>query len=516
METQKPNAPQAAPEVPALGPAGSLAQLLSGERLRGGKRPRRPRRARWRAVVASVAGAAVLGGVLVWEPWADERAERTARPALGPSGRALAAVGAGAPAALPDLAALIGEREAHLRAHPGDAPSWAVLGTAYVERGLRTGDFASYPKAEYALRTSLKAWPDGNVDALAGLAALANARHDHRAARTWGERAARLAPKRWATYPVLIDAYRGLGAAKAVGRSLKKLQGLTSGAAVMTWSGLVYRDRGWREDAAAKLTDAAALARGPAERAAALHRVGELAWERGEPAESLRYAEAALAADPGHHPSLAAKGRALAALGRTSEALRAYRSVLSRRPEPVYALELGEVYESLKLMPAARAQYDVLRARVREAGRGGVNHERVLGLFEADHGDAEAAVRRLRAEFKRHGSPQNADALGWALHRAGDSEAGLELAKEAMEKGPRSAVFAYHRGMIERELGRYGAARRHLTLALRVHPSFSPLGAPAARRALAALGDPPEGGPAEVYAQPGTEAAKPTKPGRAR
>ncbi|MFD9910500.1 tetratricopeptide repeat protein [Streptomyces sp. NPDC059063] len=450
------------------------------------------------AAVTAVAGAAVLGGVIVGVARLDEA--QAPPPALGPAARALAAAGGGVPAALPDLAALIGEREAHLRAHPGDDQSWAVLGTAYVEKGLRTADSSYYPKAEHSLRTSLKARPAGNVDALAGFAALANARHDYRAARTWGERAVRLAPKRWTTYPVLIDAYRGLGDAKAVGRSLETLQELRSGAAVKVRAGMVYRDRGWREDAAAALSDAAALAGSPAERAACLYRVGELAWERGEYAEALRYFDAALGAEPDHHPALAAKGRALAALGRTSEALQAYQGAIARRPAPEYALELGELYESLKLMPAARAQYDLVRERVRRAGRAGVDDERVLGLFEADHGDPERAVRRLTAEYARHRSPENADALGWALHRAGDSGAGLAHAVAAMKKGPRSAVFAYHRGEIERELGRYGAARRHLAEALRLSPRFSPLGAAAASHALEALGDPPEGGPAQLHA----------------
>lgn len=55
----------------------------------------------------------------------------------------------------------------------------------------------------------------------------------------------------------------------------------------------------------------------------------------------------------------------------------------------------------------------------------------------------------------------------------------------------RSAVYAYHRGMIERELERYGAARRRLAEALRINPHFSPLHVPAARAALEALGEPP-------------------------
>lgn len=461
-----------------------------------------------RALIASVAGCVVLGGVLVVRPGSGGKA---APPALGPAGRAMAAAGAGVPAALPDLTVLIGEREAHLRKHPGDDHSWAVLGAAYVERGRRTADSSYYPRAEEALRTSLKTRQEGNVQALTGMAVLANARHDFRGAKKWAESAVALSPKRWSTYPALIDAYSGLGDAKGVGKALETLKELNSGTSVMARSGQVYRDRGWREDAASKLMDAAALAEGPAEQAAYSYQVGELSWERGEPTESLRYYEAALRADPDHHPSLAGKGRALAALGRTAEALRFYQNALVKQPAPQYALELGELYESLRLTPAAQAQYDVLRARVKQEEVNGVNDERILGLFEADHGDADAAVDRLRKEFKRHGSPEVADALGWALHRAGEDKEALKYAKRATEKGPLSAVFAYHRGQIERDLGKYGPARRHIGEALRVNPHFSPLLAPEARDAMDSLGDPPDGGPAEMYAP--REATPPTTPG---
>lgn len=501
--TQKEQRPPPAPapsSAPVSAPVSAPA-VWSEPPPRGARRSPAVRR----VLIASVAGCVVLGGVLVLRPGGDGKA---APPALGPAGRAMAAAGAGAPAALPDLSVLIGEREAHLRKHPGDDESWAVLGAAYVERGLRTADSAYYPKAETALRTSLRTRPEGNAQALTGMAALANARHDFRGAKKWAESAVRLAPKRWSAYPVLIDAYSGLGDAKGVEKALETLKKLNPGSpAVLARSGQVYRDRGWREDAAAKLADAVALARSPAEKAVCLYRVGELSWERGEPSEALRYYEAALVSDPDHHPSLAGKGRALAALGRTSEALRSYQLALVKQPAPEYALALGELYETLRLAPAARAQYDVLRARVKQEGVNGVNDERVLGLFEADHGDADAAVDRLRAEFKRHGSPEVADALGWALHRAGEDKEALKYATRATEKGPRSAVFFYHRGQIERDLERYGAARRHIGEALLINPYFSPLLAPRARAAMESLGEPPEGGPEQMYAPRGERPA---------
>ncbi|MFI8201903.1 tetratricopeptide repeat protein [Streptomyces sp. NPDC085937] len=446
------------------------------------------RRIRRRTLLASAAGGTALAGVLVTLPWGEQ-----VPPGPTPQERALAAVTSGVPAALPDLEALVRDRERRVRERPRDARVWAELGAARVEQGLRLADPRYWPRAEKALRTSLDVRKD-NAPALRAMAALANARRDHAGARTWGEAARKLEPERWTTYPPLIEASAGLGDDEETGRLLEKLTALRTGPAVMARAAAVYRDRGWREDAAAKLADAASAAGEPAERAAYLERAGQLAWERGDREDALRHFQEAVRVDPDQRAAQAGQGRVLAALGRTTEALSAYRTALAKHPRPEYALELGELYESLGLKPAAEVQYALLRERVRLASAHGGDEELVLGRFEADHGDPGAAVRRLRAEWERQPSTEVADALGWALHRAGEHEEALPFAVRATEGtkggGVRSALFAYHRGAVERALERYGAARRHLTEALRINPWFSPLHAPRAKQALARLGEP--------------------------
>ncbi|MGQ4425229.1 tetratricopeptide repeat protein [Streptomyces violaceoruber] len=470
-----------------------LTRRDQGEAPAPGRRSRRGRR----VLIASVAGAAVLGGVLVLLP---RGAGDAPPPAPGPAALARGAVTTGVPAALPDLAALIGDRETHLRAHPLDGASWAVLGAAYVEQGRRTADGANWPKAEKALRTSLRTGPKRNPQALEGLAALAVARRDFPAAKKWGESAVKAAPKRWTAHAVLIGAYTGLGDDKGVGRALDKVMELRPGsAAVGALAAAVYRDRGWREDAAARISDAAAAAGAPAERAAYLEQAGRLAFERGEREEALRFFQEALRTDPDQRAAQAGQGRALAALGRTTEALSAYQAALAKRPCPEYALELGELYESLGLGQAARVEYDLLRERARGAEAAGADEQLVLGLLDADHGDPAAAVERLRVEWGRQPGTAVADALGWALHRTGADEEALEFATIATDGdkggGVRSALYVFHRGVIEKELGRYGPARRHLGEALTINPYFSPLRVPEAKRALAELGEPPVEGP---------------------
>ncbi|MFD5515268.1 tetratricopeptide repeat protein [Streptomyces sp. NPDC127066] len=509
IEERQPVPPGSGHPVPAgprsEEPVGERSEELSGARRSPlGRRP----------LIPVVAGCAVLGGVLMLLPSAGGGG--APRPAPGPAARAASAVGAGAPAALSDLAALIDDRESRVRARPRDDVSWAVLGAAYTERARRTAAYAFYPKAEKALRTSLRLRPADNAAALEGLSSLAGARGDFRAAKRWGEAASKVAPKRWTTYPALIDAYTGLGDHKAVDRTLGKLLALRSGPAAQAVASRVYRDRGRREDAAAAISDAAAGAATPSEEAAFLTQGGDLAWERGDRQESLDHYRAAVSTDADAYDALAGQGRALAALGRVPEALRAYRSALAERPVPRYALELGELYDKLGLGAEARARYGLLRDLVRRDGAAGVDDEPVLGLFEADHGDPRTAVMELRAAWQRRPGIAVADALGWALHRAGDDQEALGFAVRATDKehggGVRSALYAYHRGQIERDLGLSGPARRHLAEALRINPYFSPLLAPAAREALTALGEPPAGGPAEETGDEETE-APPAPPG---
>ncbi|MFI8517255.1 tetratricopeptide repeat protein [Streptomyces sp. NPDC085481] len=458
-----------------------------------------------RTVLACGVGAVLAATALLYGP---ELFGRTPPPAPGPAQRAANAANAGAQAALPDLVALIGDREQWLKAHPGDDASWAVLGAAYTERGLRRGDAADFPRAESALKRSLAELPAarGNVDAQLGMAALANARGDWKSAKEWGERVRKANPKRWSAYPVLIDAYNGLGDYKAAQKATETLADLHSGAAVSTRSAQLFRDHGWREDAGAAALDAVALAETGADKAAALARLGDLAWERGEPAEALNQYGTALRVVRDHGPSLAGRARALAALGRPQEAVQAWRAALERLPLPEYLLEAGELYESLDLDGDAQALYERLRTG------SWTRAEAVLGLLEADHGDPAQAVRRLRAEWDRgHRSVQVADALGWALHRSGESKEALEYAKRATDLGLRSALFAYHRGEIERALDDYGPARRHVSEALRTNPYFSPRLAPRAREAVTALGDPPDELPKELRPEEPAKQAPPTK-----
>ncbi|WP_327311013.1 tetratricopeptide repeat protein [Streptomyces sp. NBC_01243] len=506
LDVSAPSAPAAS--VAPVG-ASALSSLVDPESL-AEPPPLSLRATLRRAALGVVAGAVLVTGAVVAVPEDGKKASRP--PVPGPVSRALRATAAGAPASLSDLTALIGDRQQWVGAHPSDARSWALLGTAYVEWGRRAADAAYYGRAEQALKRSLDVRPgeNGNTAALVGLAELADARHDFVAARKWGETVRAREPKQWAVYPALIDAYGGLGDHKAVSTAVERFAALRAGVPALVQTARMHLDRGRPEDALAGARAAADRATTPAQKAECLHLLGELAWERGEPEEAVAQFGAALRTDRAHHASRAGRARALVALGRTDEARRDYRAALAQLPRPEYLLELGELYESLGLDAEADEQYAQLRrALARDEGQG-VDHALLRGRFEADHGDPAAAVELLDAEWARsHRSAAVADALGWALHRSGDPSAALEYAAHAVDTGGQHASYAYHLGVIQKALREYGPARRSLEAALHTNPGFSPLAGPAAQKSLDDLTFPLPGGPPDMRPAPEPEPERP-------
>ncbi|MFI9624943.1 hypothetical protein [Streptomyces sp. NPDC052042] len=440
-----------------------------------------------RAALGAVVSAALVVGMVVAAP---EDGEESATSATGAVSRALKAADLGYPASLRDLEALVENRRRHVERHPSDARSWAALGTAYVEWARRSADASYYVRAEQALKRSLRAGPDeeAGVVTRVGMARLAAARRDFGAAKKWGEEVRARHPEEWSVYPALVEAYDGLGDLASSHAAVRRFAELRPGVGALLLTARMYRDMGRGEDAVAGARDAADRAGTPAQKAECLRLLGDLAWERGEPREAMAQYGAVLRIDRAHRPSLAGRARALAALGRTSEARRDYEAALGDPPSPGLLLELGELNESLGRSAEARRQYERLRTVLARDQESGVDDVLLRGRFEAAHGEPTAAVALLTAEWARgHRGAAVADALGWALHRSGDSAAALPYARRAVAAEAWNAGYLSRLGAIQRALEDYGPARRHLTEALRANPYFSPLEAPAAQRALVSL-----------------------------
>ena len=110
----------------------------------------------------------------------------------------------------------------------------------------------------------------------------------------------------------------------------------------------------------------------------------------------------------------------------------------------------------------------------------GVNTDVDLALFEASHGGPGRGVVLARRAWAEAPSVRSADALGWALTRAGHPGAGLAWAHRALKLGSRDPSFLFHAGVAAAGAGASGQARAYLSKALADNPRFSALYAPVA------------------------------------
>ncbi|NLU74147.1 tetratricopeptide repeat protein [Streptomyces sp. HNM0575] len=375
---------------------------------------------------------------------------------------------------------------------PQDPVVWSELGQALIERARTTLDSGRLDAAGKALRRSLDLKRTGNYAATTGMGQLADARHEFGTGRKWGLRSTRMAPDRAAGYGVLADAEIQLGHYRAARTAVQRMLDLKPTAAAYSRAAYDLETHGRNRDAAVALRRAVEAAQTPDETAFAESRMGELAWSRGELKSAGRHFERALDAVHGHPYSLAGRARLQAARGHRAQALRTYGRLVERTPLPQFLLEAAELRGSRpggrdrKALAALKAQ-----ARMLRADGGPVDPH--LALYEADHGRPATAVAMMRREWKRSHGVIVADALGWALHRAGRDAEALRYAEAAARTGWKNALFHYHRGVIEHRLGRHAAGDRHLRRALRLNPHFSPLHAPRAVRLLHRSGGPATG-----------------------
>lgn len=434
----------------------------------------RPGRRRWLGVALAVAGV-VLGAVVLTGGATDAP--------TGPAGAGLARAAVQAD----PLETSIRRAQERLRERPDDALTWAQLGGAYVERARISASPVYYSRAEGALDRSMQLQPADNAEAMIGLGALATSRHDFAAARDWAHRARELRPATAAVYGVLADALTQLGDTEGATAAIQRMLDLHPGIAAFTRASYDLELHGRVADARAALERALVDAISPTDIAFCRYYLGELAFNSGDLGEAARQYEWGLAAAPDDVALLAGTARIDAAHGRTDEALSIYRDVTARLPLPQYLQEYGELLAVAGRSEQARQQFDLYRTQQELYQAQGGADDLAVALFLADHGDPAQALRHAEAEWARRQSVFTADALAWALHAAGRDREALGFADRAAALGWRNATLAYHRGMILRGLGRDDEARTALRDALAINPHFSPLHAPRAEQALAAL-----------------------------
>jgi tetratricopeptide (TPR) repeat protein len=192
--------------------------------------------------------------------------------------------------------------------------------------------------------------------------------------------------------------------------------------------------------------------------------------------------------DPSFVPARAGQAKVLAARGDLERAIAAYQDVVAVYPLPEYVIALIDLQTVSGASAEAARQTDVLHVEERLFQANGVNMDLEIALFDADHSvNLAEGLAAAQREWGRRQSIAVADALAWELYANGRYAEARTYSDRALHLGTRNALFLFHRGMIERALGRTSAAAKDLRTALEVNPHFSILWSDRAGAALASL-----------------------------
>lgn len=412
------------------------------------------------------------------------RTDRTDEPDRGvPASSALLQPGAG----LGSVEGTIGLLQGRLRSVPDDWRGFASLGLAYVAEARVTADPSWYPKAEDALRRSLRLNAEDNVDALLGLGTLALARHDFGTALRRGRAAEALNPYDADVYGVIGDALLELGRYRAAFDAFQTMVDTRPGLPAYARVSYARELTGDVPGAVRAMAEAFDAAGTRSDAAWAAYQLGELEFGRGQVRSAETWYRRGLELAPSFVPNLAGTAKVAWARGHLDAAVERYGDVVARYPSVEYVTALGDLYAVTGRTDLAEQQYAVVEATRELARASGVNVDLDVALFDADHGDPRAALAAAEAEWERRHSVHVADAYAWALHANGRDREAAEMMDRGLRLGTRNAGFLFHAGMIQHSLGRDDAARRLLQRALDLNPSFSILLARTAERTLAGL-----------------------------
>ncbi len=388
---------------------------------------------------------------------------------------------AAAPSSLGDVSERSGadrtrELQAAIAANPGDVRAYAALGDGYLQQARESGDPAYYTRAQRAYDAARRRDPN-DLGALLGAGTLANLRHDFRAGLRLGQRAHRLQPELARPYVVLADAQIELGRYDAALGSIQRLVDLKPGLPAYARASYYRELSGDRAGAIEAMRLALSAGGAPESVAYVQTLLGDLELARGRAGAARDAYRAALAAVPDYPQGLAGLARVALAGGDLNVAAARLRRSTERLPLTTNLTLLADVELAAGHRRAGAVQLAVVRAQRRLLRAAGTVPDAEGVLFEANHGSPARAIALGRRVWRDAPSVRSADALGWALTRAGRPAEGLRWARRALELGSRDPLFRFHAGIAARQAAHPQSATHDLRIAATGRGLLSPLDA---------------------------------------
>jgi tetratricopeptide (TPR) repeat protein len=304
-----------------------------------------------------------------------------------------------------------------------------------------------------------------------GAGTLAGLRHEFREQLRLGREAQRL-DAGLAALPVIADAQVELGRYGAAVRTVQRLLDVKPN--LTSYARASYlRELSGDTAGAIHAMRLAASAGGAPENVAYVETLrGDLELQRGRVGAARRAYISALRSLPGFPGGIVGLARADAAGGDLGRAAVRLRRAAERLPLTTTLTLLGAVEAAAGRTAAAETAFATARAQRQLYRAAATAPDAEAVLFEADYGSAQQAVSLGRQVWRRAPSVRSADALGWALTKAGRPLAGGHWARRALALGSRDPLFRFHAGMAANAAGRSGAS--DLRLALRGRALLTP------------------------------------------
>ena len=327
------------------------------------------------------------------------------------------------------------EMETRLQAQPTDAASAVRLADALLRLARVTNNGGLAVKAELALVKALASDPN-RYEAHRMLAAVLLSQHRFRDAIREAERCQQMRQNDAFTWGVIGDAHLELGEYDQAFAAFERMSTIRPDSG--SYARIAYaRELQGDLPGALRLLKMALEATSPndAEAIAWHHaQIGAIYMAEARLADAAREFAHADYSFPGHPFAVEGRARVLAAQGRPADALKTLEPLLARAPSASALVLSAEVLRALGRHTEA-ARQDALAEAV---WRADAPEPARLALMLAGSGDAakiDEAVRVAQAEFAQRRDIFTADALAWALFKAGRLAEAVEASTLAMRTG---------------------------------------------------------------------------------
>jgi tetratricopeptide (TPR) repeat protein len=355
--------------------------------------------------------------------------------------------------------------EARVATDPDDGAAWQALAVHYTAVASGSGDRAKVERAEHAVAEANRLRP-GELTTYRVTAALQLTLHQFADAHATGLAARAAHPDSPDTLNILVDSSIELGRYADAELYLEILVDRRPDAAALARVSYLREIHGDTAGARLAMQQAETAASGNADEGATIAvLVGDLALADGDATTALAAFDRAERLSPGRTLTLLGRARAFVALDRDGEALALLTEAAPRIPEPAIWTLLGDVQSAAGLEAEAAETYAHARSLIERHGASGEDNALEAALFEADHGDPLAAVTFAQRAYDIRPTVFTADALGWALVRAGRPAEAAPFMAEALRLGTDAAELHVHAAAAARAGGDRSLAASQLETA---------------------------------------------------